>query len=163
MPEKTYIMHESPAMLSAQQYIAHADLAPFGLAGEYEQLWLGDLGAGVYELRCIPFRVYGLSLLDRVAIVDDLVSAVIEPGGHRTLRALIVPEPVGTSIPALGETFTRLARTEDLLFEWSGDRHIAIDFPPGARPQSISDFVVEQKRSGNVYWEWSDSEPFQAG
>lgn len=162
MPENTCIVHESPAVLSAQQYIAIADLAPFGLAGQYEQLWLGDVGEGTYELRCIPFVVYGLSLLDRVAIVDDLVSAVIQLGGHRTLRALIVPEPVGIAVATIADTFTSLARRENLLFEWHGDRHVAIDFPPDAKPQSISDFVVEQKQAGNIYWEWSDAEPFRA-
>jgi hypothetical protein len=161
MTDKTYIVHESPALMSAQQYIAHVDLAPFGLEGELEQLWLGDLGDGVYELRCIPFRAYGLSLLDRVAVVNDMVSAVIQPSGHRTLRALIVPEPAGASTMAIGERFTQLARQEKLLFEWSGDRHVAIDFPPDSGPQSISDFVVEQKQAGNVYWEWSDSELFR--
>lgn len=161
MPETTYIVHESPALLSPLQYIANVDLEPFDLSGQVEQVWLGDLGDGTYELRCIPFVAYGLSLFDRVVVVNDVVSAVSQYGGHRSLRALIVPEPVGMSVAMIADTFTNLARAESLLFEWHGDRHVAIDFPPGVKPQSISDFVVEQKQAGNIFWEWSDIEPFR--
>ena len=163
MGEKIYILHDEPALAAERQHSALADLAPFGLDDEYEQLWLGDLGDGTFELRCIPFRVYGLSLRDRVTVADGLVTGLAEPAGHRTLRALIVPDPPGASLEEVRDGFIRFAREEDLLIEWSGDRHVAIDFPPGRKPASLSELLLENQRAGNIAWEWSAGQPFVAG
>ncbi|MFE8017401.1 DUF4265 domain-containing protein [Streptomyces antibioticus] len=74
--------------------MAHADLAPFGLDGQKEQLWLEPVGDGVYSVACIPFRTYGLALGARVRLSEnDEVSEVVERSSHRVLRILLMPTP----------------------------------------------------------------------
>lgn len=48
----------------ASNYIAHLDLAPFDLGGQFERVWLHDLGNDVYALACIPFMSSGVALGD---------------------------------------------------------------------------------------------------
>jgi hypothetical protein len=160
--EPTYIGHSDPALISARQYIAMADLAPFGLGGQFEQLWFGELDNGLYEVRCIPFYVYGISLLDHVEIVDDRLVALVRPSGHRTLRALIVPEPSGTSLREMREFVDDVTGREQLRVEWDGDRFFAIDNPPGHVSAPTGEFLLRQQAVGNLYWEWADSQPFRA-
>jgi len=161
--EKTYILHDEPALTTVQPCVAHADLAPFGFDDLYEELWLADLGDGTFELRCLPFLAHGLSLHDRVTVTNGLVTGLAEVRGHRTLRVLILPEPPTATLEDLREAFIRFARDEKLLSEWSGDKHVAIDFPPDRRPASLSALLVQNQRDGNIVWEWNIAEPFVAG
>jgi hypothetical protein len=71
--------------------IVDVDLGSYRRDGQREQLWLRPAGNGLYELTYIPFCVYGLALLDRVAPTDDgrSVSRVREPSGLRALRILL--------------------------------------------------------------------------
>jgi hypothetical protein len=46
-----YIVHPDPVERRDTNYIAHVDLAPLGLAGQLEQVWLHDLAtAGTHWL-----------------------------------------------------------------------------------------------------------------
>ncbi|EWM19226.1 DUF4265 domain-containing protein [Kutzneria sp. 744] len=159
-PEPIYIAHSDPALRSGQQRIAMADLAPFGLDGQFEQLWFGDIGNGVHEIRCVPFHVYGISLLDHVEIRDDRLYALVKPSGHRTLRALIRPEPNGVSVSEMRQFVDDLAARERLLVEWNGDRFFAVDIPPGRVSAPLGEFLLRNQEAGNLHWEWADSQEF---
>jgi hypothetical protein len=63
----TYVVHEDPAKRRASNYIAHLDLAPFDLGGQFEQVWPHELGNDMYALACIPFMPYGLALGDEAS------------------------------------------------------------------------------------------------
>jgi len=89
-----YIVHPDPVERRDTNSIAHVDLAPYGLTGQLEQVWLHDLGDGRYALACIPFMVYGLALGDVVRLSDDdKVAALVEAHGHRVLRLMLVDDP----------------------------------------------------------------------
>ena len=57
-----YIVHEDPVGRAESNYIAQADLTPFDLDGQIEQLWLQPEEDGSYAVACIPFMTYGLAL-----------------------------------------------------------------------------------------------------
>jgi hypothetical protein len=128
--EIVYVRHEDPAWRPEQAYVAMVDLAPFGLAGQQEQVWLRPLPGGEFEVACIPFCVYGLALGDRVALVGErFVGRVVAPSGRRVFRVFFTePRPPGDAREAL-----RAAVVEgDFLAEWQGERHVAIDVPEDA-------------------------------
>lgn len=63
-----YIVHEDPVGRAESNYIGQADLAPFDLDGQVEQLWVRSEEDGTYALACIPFMAYGLALGDRARV-----------------------------------------------------------------------------------------------
>ncbi|MGN9756670.1 DUF4265 domain-containing protein [Streptomyces sp. SD31] len=159
---KTYIVHDDPAILSERQRIAMVDLAPFDLPDQLEQIWLGHRDDGLFVMQCIPFRIYGLSLFDVVRIdEDDMLTEVVSSGGHRTLRALIVPGLTHAEVAALADRVNSLAQREGFVREWSGDRHVAVDIPGDRDPSPLVALISEQRAAGKLFWEWSDMKPFQ--
>ena len=146
-----FIVHESPARRGDSNYVARVDLAPFGLEGEMEQLWLRNLGDGQFSVCCIPFRAYGLALDDVVGLSADgtTITRLVRRSGRRALRILFI---------AIGSEVLRLG----LMSELSGDRHIAIDVPPEEGVTRIMEIAQRGEASSTAYWEWADAVPFVA-
>ncbi|WP_329474354.1 DUF4265 domain-containing protein [Kribbella sp. NBC_01484] len=157
-----FIVHDAPALRGESNYIARIDLAPFEFEGQIEQVWLqrtGDDGEAV--LCCIPFRAYGLALRDTVRIsAESTVIELVRRSGHRALRALLAEADAEQIRMIKAEIDARISRA-GLLFEWSGDRHVAIDVPPGADAESMMDYFERGEAAAHLYWEWSDVERFR--
>ncbi|GGM89437.1 hypothetical protein GCM10010106_41070 [Thermopolyspora flexuosa] len=117
------------------------------------------MSEGTHEVRCIPFIVYGVALLDLVKLDPDgrLVEEVIRPSGRRVMRMLSIPSAMETD---LKEELNSLLRNGNLLHEWNGDRNAAIDVPPGANGDEVVRLAAEAERKELAYWEWADVKPF---
>jgi hypothetical protein len=48
-----------------------------------------------------------------------------------------------------------------LKFEWSGNRHIAIDLPPGGKINEVWNAIAVPVSAKQAYWEWADVEEFR--
>lgn len=156
-----FIVHDEPALRNESDYIARVDLAPFGFVGQVEQVWLRRTQGDEATLCCIPFCAYGLALHDTVAIsTESAVVALIRQSGNRALRALIADIAAERVKAIKTEIDARVART-GLLFEWSGDRHVAIDVSPDADAESIMDYFDIEEAAGFLTCEWSDVEQFR--
>ena len=157
-----FIVHDDPVGRAARNYIAHADLAPFGFDGQMEQLWLKPLDDGTFAIACIPFRTYGLALGDRVVLSDDEVTEVVGLSRHRVLRMLLMP---GADPARLPQAITRIKNAieeAELLSEWSGDRHVAVDIPPHTSPSKLFEVMEREVEAGGAFWEWADARAFSA-
>lgn len=99
---------------------------------------------------------------DVVRISPDGSTAVevVERSGSRVLRAFLVPElyveQVRPEIAGIGA----IAGGLNLLSEWSGGRHVAIDVPDGADPAALLDYLEAGERDGRLDWEWGDAVSF---
>lgn len=156
-----FIVHDDPVGRAARNYIAHADLAPFELDGQMEQLWLKPLNDGTFAIACIPFRTYGLALGDRVVLsADDQVTEVVGLSRHRVLRMLLMPSPDPARLPQAIARIKSAIKDADLLSEWSGDRHVAVDIPPQATPSKLFEVMEREVTEAGAYWEWADVQPF---
>jgi hypothetical protein len=155
-------MHEAPAWRPAEGYIALIDLGPFGFPDLNEQMWLKQTGEARYEVRCVPFRAYGIALGDEVELDSGkFISRITRGSGRRVLRIFFTdPRPSENGEDARG-SLIREVDSAGLLSEWSGDRHVAIDVPTGATMQGVYDSVTQEIEAGSAVWEWADSEPFQ--
>lgn len=58
-------------------------------ADRFEQIWTYTEDQHVFELCCIPFFPYGVSLGDRITIAEDGSFVVVEKSGHQTIRVVI--------------------------------------------------------------------------
>ncbi|WP_331765705.1 DUF4265 domain-containing protein [Embleya sp. NBC_00896] len=155
-----FIVHEHPVGRGATNYIARADLGPFGLDGRVEQLWLTALNDGSYEVACIPFFTYGLGLGDTVLLNEnDYVGEVVGTSWHRVLRILITPDlPSADLEKAVAEVKAEIVAA-GLLSEWSGDRFAAVDVPPGDEPSKLFAVTETTVTAGVAFWEWADAMP----
>ncbi|MEV7860914.1 DUF4265 domain-containing protein [Streptomyces hirsutus] len=139
--------------------MAMVDLAPFGLGGMLEQLWLRKLPEDSgYEVCCIPFYAYGLALGDIVGKSEaDTIDRLIGRSGRRVLRVFFVdPRPSGDSRAALRSAVA----SANLLSEWNGEHHVAIDVPDVSAMQPVFESVQDEIQKGAAFWEWSDSKRF---
>ncbi|MFC9425785.1 DUF4265 domain-containing protein [Streptomyces sp. NPDC056987] len=159
-----FIVHNDPAGRSTNNYIARADLAPFGMDGQVEQLWLKSANDdGSYEVACIPFFTYGLALGDTVLLTDDdYVSEVVETAGHRTLRLLFIPDLSTADLQQAADRIKAELLAAGLLSEWSGERFIAVDIPTGVDVSGLIAVMEDVVNKGQAFWEWAASQPFCA-
>jgi hypothetical protein len=156
-----YVVHEDPVLRAERNYIAQADLAPFDLDGQMEQLWLLPCDDGTYSVACTPFMTYGLALGDRVRLsAESRVVEVVEASGHRVLRMLLAPcadpQRLGRSITLIKGA----VKDAGLLSEWHGERFVAVDIPPGAHPRELFALVQREVEEAGAFWEWADARPF---
>jgi hypothetical protein len=159
--EMRYIVHEDPVGRAGSNYIAQADLSPFDLDGQIEQLWLQPDEHGTCAVACIPFMTYGLALGDRVRLSPEArVIEVVQTSGHRVLRALLGPhadaEPLGRRIHLIKNSINE----SGLLSEWHGERFVAIDIPPGAETSPVFALLQREVDEAGTFWEWADAKPF---
>lgn len=156
-----YIVHEDPVGRAESNYIAQADLTPFALDGQIEQLWLQSEEDGTYAVACIPFMAYGLALGDRVLLSPEArVVEVAQASGHRVLRTLLRPstdtERLGRSISLIKNSI----KESGLLSEWHGEHFVAIDVPPGTEMTPLSVLLQREVDEAGAFWEWADAMPF---
>jgi hypothetical protein len=158
----SYITHDAPVWRPMENgYIAMVDLVPFGFENEQEQVWLRSLGEGEFEVCCIPFRVYGVSLGDRVKLSDGrFISGVLSRSGRKVFRVFFTDPRPPVNAPDSRETLRSVIISGRFLSEWSGDRHVAIDVPESCDPAQLFEAVEAEIRNGTAYCEWGDSEPF---
>lgn len=157
-----FIVHESPVRQGDSDYIARADLAPFGFEGEAEQFWLKRLEDGSFEMCCIPFRAYGISLGDIVTLSPDgaEIARLVRKSGRKVLRVFLLETP---DVLSVAREFDAEVSRLGLLGEWSGDRHAAIDVPVGAEVAGLIGLLEREEAASRAFWEWADAVPFSPG
>lgn len=154
-----FVVHDHPVGRSSQNVLTHVDLERFGFTGQKEQLWLRPSEEGDFVVACLPFRVYGLALWDRVQLSAEgsTIVRLLERSGRRVLRVLFLPRPDQDEFKA---RVTHEVELAGLVCEWSGNRHVAVDVPLGARPDRLFGFLQEEVAAQRAHWEWADAEAF---
>lgn len=156
-----FVVHEQPVGRASTNYIARADLAPFGLDGQVEQLWLSAVNDGSYEVACIPFSTYGIALGDVVVLNDDgYVTDVVKKSSHRTLRLVFTPDLPPADLQEAADEIKTEVVAAGLLSEWNGVRLIAVDVPPDVVPSKLFAAMEAAVTAGHAFWEWADAMPF---
>ncbi|MFD5618506.1 DUF4265 domain-containing protein [Streptomyces yangpuensis] len=157
---KVSIVHEEPVG-QGRTHLAHADLAPFGLDGHVELLWLKPNGDETYSVSCIPFRTYGLALGDQVRLsINDEVRELVGRSSHRVLRMSLMPDPIPERLTERTDSIRAEIRSAGLLSEWSSDHHLAVDIPPGINAWPLLKVMHREVIMRHALTEWADMLPF---
>lgn len=118
--------HESPVLRA--NWVISVDLTAHGMPGDFEQFWARKLGENLFEVCCIPFFAYGISLGDTVTTnPHGYVQSVAQSGGHRTLRIAIPDENRRDHVHELVHEWL-LQR--ELPCEWYSGAYVAVDCSP---------------------------------
>lgn len=158
MDEPIYVVHDDPVHRSISNYIGMVDLDPYGLSGQLEQVWLRSLDQDQFELCCIPFAAYGLSLGDVVEVTaDGIVSKIVRKSGNRTLRFLFKSHQEGDF-----QRVTELLSNDNILFEGRGRRQVSVNLTKESQAAEVIEFIGELVVSGRAFWEWNDVLPFSS-
>jgi hypothetical protein len=151
MSTKT-IVHLNPIWRYKSDFIIgarHSDSLSNNIGVE-EQFWSRKIGDNTFEICCIPFFVYNISLGDIVKTDSDYwITEVLVRSGHFTFRIW------------LGDTrdqFTRDQVIQEIiklgcLFEWYSENLLAIDVPTRILAEQISAYLLKSEQLGLLTYE----------
>jgi Domain of unknown function (DUF4265) len=150
------VTHDEPAARSRTNYILRLSLAADGLPGRYEQVWTRTEDKVSFELCCIPFFTYDLSLGDVIRkTTDDGEYEIVSKSGHRTIRFAMQDEKfrheghdaLHASIASAG-----------CLAEFRGHMlgYGAIDIVDEHQSESVQAALIALAEQGLLMWEWAD-------
>lgn len=162
MTEPVFVVHQNPVGWNPPHYMAQVDLAYAGLPGQVEQVWLKELGDGLFRVSCVPFCVLGLALNDTVMLDSDgrRVATIRERSGHRVLRALLYPGRE-SELAAVRDGLSAVAHRTGAAHEHHGDRFMAFDVAPGTLSAPLEQALKAGAQAQQLQWEWGDTAPFQ--
>lgn len=154
--EGEFVLHPEPVWRDKANFIVHAELAVHDQPRKFEQLWTRQVDETHFEVCCIPFFLYDVSLGDVVETVPRggrkyVVHRVTRPSGHYTFRAYFgrsaqSPEKITEDLTGLGA-----------LIEWSSPTLLAIDALDLAHAQMVADFLQEREQVGDLMFETGKS------
>lgn len=126
--------------------------SPYGA----ESLWAEKVAEGRYRLDNSPFYVYGYSLKDVVAAIEEEGALVVKGsclrGGHSTYRVFLA-EGLTVESPEY-ETYWRRLKRLGCTYEGANKRLLALDVPPLADIFAVYRILEEGETAG--IWEFEE-------
>lgn len=146
--------HKHPVLKNKSNFLIFADLSDHKLENKWEQLWVKQVDTFKFEICCIPFFVYDLSLGDIVKTKPSknktyVIEKVIKPSGHYTFRAWFGE----SNNPRIIEEVLEFINLNNFRLEWSSQNLLAIDTPSKSEAQVLADFLFEKESLGNLEYE----------
>ncbi len=154
---REFVVHNDPIWRDRANFIIDVELLDKDRPRRFEQLWSRQISDGEFELCCIPFFVYDLSLGDVVKTVGKgerryVVNEVVQRSGRYTFRVWF------------GQSFQpRQAIAADLaglgaLLEWSSLNLLAVDAADEEIAKRVVGYLAERERRDHVLYETGQTE-----
>lgn len=150
-----YGLHADPVWRDRANFIIDAPIVDSS-GIEFEQLWVRrDSSTELYEVCCIPFFVYNLSLGDRVTVTTTEGGAhhlgeVVERSGRFTFRVFFGEVDLSVQAGVLED----LSKAPLLIERYSPDL-IAIDIDGEKSAWRLADYLAESQKNGRLIYEGS--------
>ncbi len=144
---KKWVKHTQPVWQEKANFIIGANTGDIDQYGNeiWEQLWSRQISENSYEVCCIPFFIYNISLGDEVSTgTDYIISGVIKPSGHYTFRVWFGDTPD----PEIREIVIKELTENDCLYERYSYNLIAVDAPNMETAQAVASYLrtMEDKK-----------------
>lgn len=144
--------HPSPAWREKADFLFHAEVPAGDQPPRFEQLWGRRVSATTFEVCCIPFYIYDLSLGDivQMRVLEGekyIFDSVVVPSGHWTFRVLFeetnkAREPFLNNLVEMG-----------VILEWSSVNMVAVDVASSDAVQQVADFLWKHEQDGGLVYE----------
>ena len=139
------------------------DPAPEGHGPAEDWLWAEPLGSGRFRIESSPFFAYGLSRDDVVSASpvdgeqEPRLDAIVDKGGHRTLRIALDPSAQVTdpALQGLLERLLELGCTHEAL----RPKLVVLDVPGEVDVAVVVELLQSLADDGTIVWEWADPRP----
>jgi Domain of unknown function (DUF4265) len=139
---RRFVRHNEPLWSNRVDFFIHADLDADGMVNCSEQLAVRSVGHHRFEICCLPFYCYGLSVGDIVQAVESadgrLVSGPLtQDGGNGLVRAAFQSRVDAEALHTAVHDALTLA---GLAHEWNGVGYVAVLCEPLAADTTIRFF-----------------------
>ncbi len=149
MTDHKYITHPDPVWQEKVNFVIEGTIIPPVPERQvgHEQLFCRQISADRFEICCIPFFLYNISLGDEVKTdASYSIIEVVKESGHYTFRVWF------------GDTQSETIRDEVIievegmhgLVEWYTDNLLAIDVPSLKLARRISGYLLEKQEAGEL-------------
>mgnify|MGYP001765574639 CR=1 FL=1 len=116
----------------------------------WEQLWSRKISDNIFEICCIPFFTYDVSLGDEVRTDQEYwIIEVKKRSGHFTFRVWFG----NSENPNIREEIVSKVNELNCLFEWYSYNLLAIDSATPDLAKQISGILYEKEQSGQLIFE----------
>ncbi len=117
---------------------------------EWEQLWSRRLTDNTFEICCIPFYVYNISLGDVAKTDKDfMITEIVEHSTHKTFRIWL-----GVSKSSqIRDELIKVITDFDCFFEWYSNNLLAVDAPDEERAQIIANWLYQKQLLDELIYE----------
>jgi hypothetical protein len=120
-------VHANPVWRSKANFIIRARVTDVSTEGDFEQLWTRRIDEDRFEVCCIPFFLYGISLGDvvRAGASDGYVMrSVIGRSGNGVARVAIKPD---ADVSLVHGQIHDVLRQLEYWHEWFAEGYVAIN------------------------------------
>jgi hypothetical protein len=148
-----YVQHVAPIWRNRMDFVFDAFLPEDCAPKRFEQLAGRQVADAEFELCCIPFFLYDVSLGDVVATTADYVlDRVVRPSGRYTFRVYFGDGADPKEGPK-DQIAAELELQLGALLEWHGANLLAVDSSDGELAQTIADYLQARERAGQLIFE----------
>jgi Domain of unknown function (DUF4265) len=143
-----FAAHDQPVWRDRANFLIQARIDAEGSPRRFEQLWARQMENHRFEICCIPFFLYNVSLGDVVEKdTNTQLVRVVEPSGRFVFRVWF-----GESFHPRGKVVDELT---DLaaLSEWYSANLLAVDAADEDAAQLVADYLAEEERAGRLIYE----------
>jgi hypothetical protein len=124
------------------------------MPGRFEQFWTRRVSNTVFEIACIPFFTYGISLGDKVRINEDgVIEQVVEKSGHKTMRVAVVNK---SNQDHIHKALHEWVANTGLLYEWYAPGYLAVDVPPVSQKRLDMSLLDQLSNAGEICTEMDE-------
>lgn len=139
-----FATHATPVWRDRADFVIRSFLRSNNGVYEWEQLWAKASGEKLFEICCIPFFTYGLSLGDIVTVrpkhdAQYVVDSIQTKSGYVTYRVWLGHLPGQDLHSEIAKQFSDLG----CLIEWSSKNMFAIAFAPQPESTLITNTLEE--------------------
>jgi hypothetical protein len=148
-----YVQHVAPIWRDRMDFVLNAALPEDCAPKRFEQLVGRQVADTEFELCCIPFFLYDVSLGDVVATTGDYVlDRVVRPSGRYTFRVYF-GDHAGPKEGPKDQIAAELELQLGALLEWHGAKLLAVDASDGELAQTIADYLQAREGAGQLTFE----------
>jgi hypothetical protein len=149
------VTHSDPAWRDRTNFIVRLDLAPYDEPGRYEQCWTRTEDQRLFEMCCIPFFTYGISLGDLLEVNQDTgAHSIHRKSGRRTIRVNFLNDEAAHR--EHHHLHDALVGPLGCLGEFHGPHYAAIDLANDQQASAVIDVLTPLFEVGSLIWEWAD-------
>jgi hypothetical protein len=144
-----YVQHVAPIWRDWMDFVFNAALPEDCAPKRFEQLVGRQVADTEFELCCIPFFLYDVSLGDVVATTSDYVlDRVVKRSCRYTFRVSF-----GGKAGPKDQITAELELQLGALLEWYGANLLAVDASDGDVAQTIADYLQAREGAGQLVFE----------